>query len=60
MAFNNDGTVTIRYGPQELCGDAANWLPTPGDDWYLGMPIYRSGESVFDGRYEVPEPAPIV
>lgn len=59
MKFNKDGTVTIHYGPKEKCGEVANWLPTPGDNWYLGMRIYRPGESVVSGKYTVSEPKEI-
>lgn len=56
MHFNEDGTVTVRFGPKEKCGEFANWLPTPGDNWYLGMRIYRPGKSVVSGQYTVPQP----
>ncbi len=59
MKFNEDGTVTVRYGPKEKCGEAANWLPTPSDNWYLGMRIYRPGEDVVSGKYTTPVPAPL-
>ncbi len=59
MKFNDDGTVTLRYGPKEKCGEAANWLPTPGDNWYLGMRIYRPGEAVVSGKYTIPDPTPV-
>lgn len=59
MKFNKDGTVTVRYGPKEKCGEVANWLPTPGDNWYLGMRIYRPGESVVSGKYTIAQPTEI-
>lgn len=59
ITFNDDGTFTVRYGPKEKCGDAANWLATPGDNWYLGMRIYRPGESVISGEYTTPKPTPV-
>lgn len=57
--FNKDGTFTVRYGPKEKCGDSANWLPTPGDNWYLGMRIYRPGKTVISGQYLPPTPKPV-
>ena len=57
--FNEDGTFTVHYGPKEKCGEVANWLPTPGDNWYLGMRIYRPGESVISGKYTIPEPTAV-
>lgn len=59
MQFNKDGTVTVRFGPKEKCGEVANWLPTPGDNWYLGMRIYRPGKTVVSGQYSVPTPTAI-
>jgi len=59
MKFNQDGSVTVHYGPKEKCGAVANWLPTPGDNWYLGMRIYRPGESVVSGEYTIPQPTPV-
>jgi len=59
LAFNQDGTVTLHFGPKEKCGKVANWLPTPGDNWYLGMRIYRPGETVVSGKYSVPQPTEV-
>lgn len=59
VKFNDDGTFTVRYGPKAACGNAKNWLATPGDNWYLGMRIYRPGKSVIDGTYTIPGPKPI-
>lgn len=56
---NPDGTFTMRYGPRAACGEAANWLNTPGDNWYLGMRVYRPAEYIVEGRYELPVPAPV-
>lgn len=56
IKFDTDGKFTIFYGPKERCGKVDNWLPTPGDNWYLGMRIYRPGESVINGTYSIPEP----
>ena len=56
MKFNQDGSVTMHYGPKEKCGEVENWLPTPGDNWYLGMRIYRPSESVVSGAYTIPQP----
>jgi hypothetical protein len=60
IKIDTDGTFTIYYGPKELCGQVDNWLPTPGDNWYLGMRIYRPGESVINGTYSVPIPEEVV
>jgi len=57
IIFNDDGSFKIYYGPKEKCGNAANWLPTPGDNWYLGMRIYRPGSLVIKGKYNIPIPS---
>ncbi|MFT4271916.1 MAG: DUF1214 domain-containing protein [Pantoea sp.] len=59
IKMDKDGKFTIYYGPKAQCGNVENWLPTPGDNWYLGMRIYRPGESVIDGTYTVPTPVEI-
>lgn len=56
---NPDGTFTIHYGPKELCGDALNWLSTPGDNWYLGMRIYRADEAILKHGYDLPAPVEV-
>lgn len=56
---DKDGKITLSYGPKALCGNVENWLPTPGDNWYLGMRIYRPGESVINGTYTVPTPVAV-
>jgi len=56
ISYNPDGTFTMYYGPEALCGQVSNRLNTPGDDWYLGMRIYRPGQSVIDGKYDMPTP----
>ena len=50
------GTFTIYYGSESACGKVANRLGTPGDDWYLGMRIYRPVQAVIDGKYDIPVP----
>lgn len=59
MKFDENGSFTVYYGPKEKCGKVANWLPTPGDNWYLGMRIYRPGESVVSGKYTTAEPVEV-
>lgn len=59
IKFDPDGKFTIYYGPEKVCGTQKNWLPTPGDNWYLGMRIYRPGGSVINGSYTVPTPVEV-
>ncbi len=56
---NADGSFTMHYGSQKACGSVANRLETPGDNWYLGMRIYRPGQSVIDGKYVMPDPVAV-
>jgi hypothetical protein len=56
IAYNPDVSFTMYYGSEEACGPVSNRLNTPGDNWYLGMRIYRPGQSVIDGKYEMPTP----
>lgn len=53
---NPDGTFTMYYGPESACGNVANRLNTPGDNWYLGMRIYRAADSIVKNGYEMPAP----
>jgi hypothetical protein len=56
IEYNPDGTFTIYYGPKSACGNVANWLDTPGDNWYLGLRVYRPFQEGIDGNYKIPEP----
>ena len=56
ITYNSDGSFTMYYGSEQACGPVANRLNTPGDNWYLGMRIYRPGQSVIDGKYVMPTP----
>lgn len=53
---NPDGTFTMYYGPESACGDVPNRLNTPGDNWYLGMRIYRAVDAIVKNGYEMPTP----
>jgi len=57
LKYNPDGTFTIRYGPKGGNTDNfPNYLTTPGDNWYLGLRVYRAETSVIEGKYELPKP----
>lgn len=57
IKYNPDGTFTLHYGPQSACGDVANRLDTPGDNWYLGVRVYRPVEAIIKSEYVIPTPA---
>jgi hypothetical protein len=54
VQLNADGTFTVFYGSQELCGDVPNRLDVT-DGWNFLMRVYRPGPSVLDGSYTLPE-----
>jgi hypothetical protein len=53
VRLNNDGSFTARFGPREVCGDAANRLDV-SEGWNYTMRIYRPGASVLSGAYTLP------
>jgi hypothetical protein len=54
VQLNADGTFTVFYGSQELCGDVPNRLDVT-EGWNFLMRVYRPGPSVLDGSYTLPE-----
>jgi hypothetical protein len=58
VVFNDDGTFTVYYGPAEACGEVPNRLDVT-EGWNFLMRIYRPGESVLDGKYQLPEAVPV-
>jgi hypothetical protein len=60
LRYNADGTFTVYYGPEGKCGNVANHLDTPGDNWHLGLRVYRPTTSVIDGNYDMPVPTPVI
>jgi hypothetical protein len=56
LKYNADGTFTVYYGPKAKWGNVSNYLNTPGDNWYLGMRVYRPVASIIDGNYDMPVP----
>lgn len=57
LQYNPDGTFTIRYGPEGgNTANFSNYLETPGDNWYLGVRVYRAEAPVIDGKYDLPVP----
>lgn len=56
--LNADGTFTVFYGSEALCGDVPNRLDSP-EGWNLMMRIYLPGPSVLDGSYTLPQVMPV-
>jgi len=54
MAHNDDGSVTVYYGPPEACGeDRPNRLDI-AEGWNILVRVYRPGQRVIDGGYVLP------
>lgn len=51
--------LALHYGQQSACSDVANRLDTSGDNWYLGVRIYRPVEAIIKGDYTMPVPEPV-
>jgi hypothetical protein len=46
---NDDGSVTVWFGPKPPPGKASNWAPTvPGKGWFTVLRLYGPLESWFD------------
>jgi hypothetical protein len=46
---NDDGSVTVWFGPEPPPGKASNWVPTvPGKGWFTVLRLYGPLESWFD------------
>ena len=58
VTLDDDGTFTVWYGSQELCGDVPNRLDVT-EGWNFLMHIYRPGPSVLDGSYTLPVAVPV-
>ena len=56
--LNDDGTFTVYFGSEAVCGDVPNRLDVT-EGWNFLMRIYRPGPSVLDGSYILPEAKPI-
>jgi hypothetical protein len=46
---NDDGSVTVWFGPEPPPGKSSNWVPTvPGKGWFTVLRLYGPLESWFD------------
>jgi hypothetical protein len=54
LTKNNDGSVTIYFGPKPPEGKESNWLPTiEGRRFFLLFRFYGPQKGVFDGSWEL-------
>jgi len=51
---NADGSVDIFIQNTAPAGHASNWLPAPEGDFILWLRDYLPGQTVLDGKYQVP------
>ena len=51
--MNSNGTFTMHYGSDEVCGDVPNRIDTT-DGWNILMRVYEPAQSVIDGGYTLP------
>jgi hypothetical protein len=49
VAYNDDGSVDLYFGPKAPAGKEPNWLQTvPGKGWFLVLRLYSPTEAWFD------------
>ncbi len=54
LAQNADSSVDIYLQNVAPAGHESNWLPAPPDNFILWLRVYMPGQSILDGKYEVP------
>ncbi|GJM64558.1 DUF1214 domain-containing protein [Persicobacter diffluens] len=54
VQLNKDGTFTVHYGSEEVCGKVPNRLDAP-EGWNILFRIYQPGASVLNGDFTLPE-----
>lgn len=53
---NDDGSVTIYFGPTAPEGKEQNWIPTnPGEGWFSYFRLYGPLEAYFDRSWVLPD-----
>ena len=57
LAPNTDGSIDIYIQNESPAGPESNWLPAPSGKFILWLRVYMPGESILDGKYEVPSVA---
>jgi len=58
VQYNRDGTFTVYFGSKEACGDVPNRVDIT-EGWNFLMRVYRPGESVLRGEYQLPHAQPV-
>ena len=53
---NEDGSITIYFGPKPPKGKEKNWIPTnPGEGWFSYFRLYGPLEAYFDRSWKLPD-----
>jgi hypothetical protein len=53
LIYNNDGSVDIWFGPEEIKGKENNWLQTiPDEQWYMILRLYYPLESWYNKSWQ--------
>lgn len=56
LVRNEDGTVTMYFGPKAPKGKEANWIQTvPGENWFACFRLYGPLEGFYDGTFTLPD-----
>lgn len=56
MKFNNDGSITLWFGPKAPNGKETNWLQTtPGKTWFVCLRLYGPLEPWFNHTWRPSE-----
>jgi hypothetical protein len=54
LAYNEDGSVDLYFGPQEPAGHETNWIQTlPGQHWFSYFRFYGPLEPYFDRSWKL-------
>ena len=53
MTKNDDGSVTLYFGPKAPEGLENNWIPTAGKDPYAMFRFYGPTEAFFDKSFKL-------
>lgn len=53
VELNDDGTFTVFYGPEQLCGDRPNRVDI-AEGWNFLMRVYRPGAKILAREYALP------
>ena len=54
LVQNPDGSVDIFIRNAAPAGHESNWLPAPSGNFILWLRVYIPGQTILDGKYQVP------